>query len=72
MAQGEHLGDEAAHRGPHQVSPPESQGVHQTGHIVGHLLNRVRDIRLIRLASAPVIDRDGSKMRGEGGQLAMP
>jgi hypothetical protein len=72
MAQGEHLDDEATHRGPDEVGSRDPQSIQQPGHIVSHLLDGIRNIRRIRLARTTIVESEDSKVRRESRDLAVP
>mgnify|MGYP000442264112 CR=1 FL=1 len=72
MAQGEHLGDEAAHGGPHDMGALDPEGIQQPGHIIGRLFDRVGSIGLIRLARAAIVHGDSPERGSEGWDLATP
>ena len=58
MAEGEDLGDHAAHRGAHDVGVVGAGVVEHGERVVGHLLERVGAVRLVAAAGAAVVEGD--------------
>ena len=72
VARGHVLADAPAHRIAEHMRPLDPEPVEQADRVIGELRDRIAARRRLRLAGAPVVERDGAEFPGEGGDLVRP